>query len=240
MTLQFALVVTGIVLVLVGVVLFVKKPGGSGGKTRIKLPGVEAELPVASLLPMVLGVVLLLGAGNVQGDPAANTPSVEPEKPHPGTTPTAPTHPSPPAQSSCVNAASVSLAMFKWAPGDCPDKEGAPVRIDDCAERRPLSWLRAALEKLRDARLEGFGDLPASFDLKAADAYGKKDLALHVMSGGQHVYNVGVGYNVKSGAKDGCLSLTQNGKLLSPSVCMDKSGEWWERRAQQLCAVSAR
>jgi hypothetical protein len=238
--LQTLVAVVGVALVAVGIVLFVKKPQGTGGRTKIKLPGIEAELPVASLLPMVLGVALLITASQVPESRASNGSggeSVEPERPQ--RKPSEPVTPSGSGkQASCVAAATISLAALKWAPADCKDQPGAPVRIDGCAEQRALSWLKTHLEKLRNARLEGFRDLPAVFELRVADAYGNKDWALHVMAGAEHLYNVGVGYNIKSGAKDGCLSLTRNGKALSPSACMDKSGDWWERRGHELCAVA--
>lgn len=126
---------------------------------------------------------------------------------------------------------------MKWAPSECTGQPGALVRIDDCQEQRALSWLKDRLVQLRDAKLDGFRDLPSSFELVPSDAYGKKNWALRVMSNSEHLYNVGVGYNVKGGAKDGCLSLTQKGKLVSPSACMDKSGQWWLRRGPKLCPV---
>jgi hypothetical protein len=247
MTLQVVVTAVGVVLVAVGIFVFIKEPRGSGGRTKIKLPGIEAELPVASLLPMVLGVGLLVIASQVhvpEGQ-ASSRSGGEPVEPEPGPAPRPRPSPSenlrpggPTKPASCVGAGTVSLAALKWAPTDCTDQPGAPVRIDGCAEQRALSWLKTALETLRDAKLEGFRDLPAMFELRVADAYGKKDWALRVMSGVEHLYNVGVGYNIKSGAKDGCLSLTRNGKAQSPSACMDKSGEWWQRRGLELCAVA--
>jgi hypothetical protein len=218
---------------LVGVYVFVKKPQKAGGATKIKLPGIEAELPVASLLPMLLGVVLIITATQLEATPAV-VPSPEPLPPRGGPAPNAPEAERPAA---CVSSTAVSLVVFKWAPSDCPDDPGTPLRIDTCQEQRTLNWLRARLAELRNAKVEGFRELPASFDLVPADAYGKKDWSLRLMSGSEHVYNVGVGYNVKSGAKDGCLSLTWKGKALTPSACMDKSGQWWVRRGPELCPV---
>jgi hypothetical protein len=73
-----------VVLVLAGIVLFAKAPAGGGGKSRIKLPGLEAEVPVPSLALVVLGCGLLIFAmKNVPQDggdhPAVKESSLAPE-----------------------------------------------------------------------------------------------------------------------------------------------------------------
>lgn len=213
----------------VGVCLFAKMPNHPAGKTKLKLPGLEAELPVATLVPMVLGVALMLAATQVP----ETSLNIGPE---PANSKASPVHPDKVA--SCVASADVSLAELKWGPADCSDPEGAPVRIGTCAEHRPLSWLKQQIALLRDAGVQGFADVPSTFELEPADAYGKKNNRLWVVESGAHLYTVGVGYNINSGAKDGCLSLTKDAKAITPFVCMDTSAQWWFRRGTNLCPVS--
>jgi hypothetical protein len=220
----------GTLLIVTGLGLFVKKPKGMGGKTTLKLGKFEANLPVASLVPMVLGAILLLGAIQLSA-PSAAALSAEPQK-------AAKTAPGPAPEMQCVPATSVKLATLIWAPADCPQDPTPSVRIDTCAEHRQLPWLQRQMASLRSAKVEGFANLPEAFELIPGEYNGQKDWVLKVrMNDGTEPYNVGVGYNILSGAKDGCLSLVQHGQLVSAFACMDKSGHWWIERGTQLCSV---
>ncbi|HYO96594.1 MAG TPA: hypothetical protein VER33_18905 [Polyangiaceae bacterium] len=225
MNLQWLLAVAGIGLLVAGLYLFATKRG-MGGPAKLKLPFVEAELPVASLVPMVLGAALLLVASQAEPNPIA-TADAKPELP-PGGGP----------RPRCIDRTAVGIARLQWAPADCPTHPGAPVRIDRCEETRPLKWLKEQLGILRAAKVRGFDSLPEAFDLVPGEYLGKKDWLLRVrLHDGSEPYNVSVGYNVLSAAKDGCLSLTKRGKPLSPFACMDTSGQWWTQNADKLCRV---
>jgi hypothetical protein len=226
---------TGAFALVVGLYIFVRKPKGSGGKTKLKLGNIEAELPVASLVPVVIGGGLLLAAANMDDtptDPGTDNPpgggapvDIHPEKPRVAT-------------AACIPKANLEQATLKWGPSACPENPKATVRIDTCEEQRQLSWLKEHLDELRAAQIEGFKDLPSAYDLVLDDLNDKKDWVLRVrQSDGQEPFNVLVGYNLKSGTQDGCLSLSKAGKLLSASACMDIRGDWWVKREQQFCPV---
>jgi hypothetical protein len=88
MPIVWSVTAVAVVLVLAGIVLFAKAPAGGGGKSRIKLPGLEAEVPVPSLALVVLGCGLLIfamkSAPQNGGDPVAvNRSSLAPESQKP-------------------------------------------------------------------------------------------------------------------------------------------------------------
>lgn len=71
---QWLLAVPGIGLLVAGLYLFATNRG-LGGPAKLKLPFIEAELPVASLVPMVLGAALLLAASQAPSAPVDVTSS---------------------------------------------------------------------------------------------------------------------------------------------------------------------
>jgi hypothetical protein len=240
--------IAGGFLILLGAILFVRTPRAGGGRARLKVPFIEAELPVGSLVPMVLGTGLLGGSLWLRPDNSkAEVAGAETVNSTTGTSQTGSIDLGRYQETSsrsmldppmaCVSADRVPLVELKWAPSDCGESE-VGIGIDGCVERRPLPWLRSALGTLRDAKVRGFSTLPRDLDLRTEAYAGKEDWLLRAVgSDGRPSYNVFIGYNITSGAKDGCLSLGNATKALSPSACMDRSGTWWIRQGIELCPV---
>lgn len=79
---QWLLAVAGIGLLVAGLYLFATNRG-LGGPAKLKLPFIEAELPVASLVPMVLALPCCSLRARRRQLPSTSPAPLRPQKPEP-------------------------------------------------------------------------------------------------------------------------------------------------------------
>lgn len=120
----------------------------------------------------------------------------------------------------------VKFTPLVWAPSDCARSEPL-VGLGSCAELRALPWLRAQILHLRAAKVPGYVDLHGQIELRTAAHQGQPHWILFLSADGAKGWNLGVGYNAKTGAKDGVLRLYHAGAPAAPGAKIDADGQWW-------------
>lgn len=137
----------------------------------------------------------------------------------------------------CIAAAIVSesyrrqldVVKLLWAPADCGNQTDAEIGYNTCGDVRDLAWLQSQLNALRSAGVRGFVDLNLDPALTSTSYAGKQNYILYVQGRAER-FKLGVGYEVETRTKDGCLRLYDlSNTRRSPVACLDENGQWWTR-----------